>query len=551
LKTAKTNLSRIGWILIALFCAALLSAHGQQGKRVRPKAIGDLFHTSNRCMACHNGLTTPTGKDVSIGFDWRPSIMANSSRDPYWQAGVRRETIDHPESQAAIEDECSICHMPMARFHAKTSGRTGQIFSHFPFDPEKEEDRFAADGVSCSLCHQITPDKLGTSESFVGGFVVDAEKPPGQRPEYGPFPIDAGHARIMRSSTGGFQPTQSAHLRQSEVCATCHTLYTKALGPQGTVAGELPEQVPYQEWQHSGYREARSCQSCHMPEIADPMPVSTVFGEPRPGVARHIFVGGNFFMQKLLNRFRKELQVEALPQEMAAAAERTIDHLKQEAAELTISGIELRENRLVVSISVKNLAGHKLPTAYPSRRAWLHVMIRDRNGQVIFESGALDPTGLIRGNDNDADPNRFEPHYREISAPDQVQIYECVMADASGTPTTGLLKAVRFVKDNRLLPAGFDKKTAGNDIAVRGEAADDPDFLESGDSIRYSIPVTGAPGPYQIEAELWYQSIGYRWAQNLRPYDAFEPKRFLEFYETMAKDSGVVLARVKKDKITG
>ena len=73
------------------------------------------FHTSERCLACHNGLTTPDGKDVSIGFDWRSSIMANSARDPYWQASVRREDIDHPESKAEIEDGCADCHMPMAR----------------------------------------------------------------------------------------------------------------------------------------------------------------------------------------------------------------------------------------------------------------------------------------------------------------------------------------------------------------------------------------------------------------------------------------------------
>ena len=50
------------------------------------------FHTSDRCMACHNQLTTPNGQDVSIGLDWRSSMMANSARDPYWQASIRRET---------------------------------------------------------------------------------------------------------------------------------------------------------------------------------------------------------------------------------------------------------------------------------------------------------------------------------------------------------------------------------------------------------------------------------------------------------------------------
>src|SRR5215468_4737173 len=72
----------------------------------------DLFQTSDRCFACHNGLSTAAGEDISIGFGWRPSMMANSARDPYWHAGVRREVIDHAESKSAIEDECSKCHMP-------------------------------------------------------------------------------------------------------------------------------------------------------------------------------------------------------------------------------------------------------------------------------------------------------------------------------------------------------------------------------------------------------------------------------------------------------
>ncbi|MGH8639797.1 MAG: hypothetical protein ACREUZ_21935, partial [Burkholderiales bacterium] len=72
-----------------------------------------LFKTSDTCMACHNGLTTTGGEDISIGTDWRGSIMANSSRDPYWQAAVRREVIDHPKAAAGIEDECAVCHMPM------------------------------------------------------------------------------------------------------------------------------------------------------------------------------------------------------------------------------------------------------------------------------------------------------------------------------------------------------------------------------------------------------------------------------------------------------
>src|ERR1700747_3796558 len=82
-----------------------------QGRSQTENAKGDktptgtFFRTSDRCVACHNGLTTSSGEDISIGFEWSASIMANSSRDPYWQGSVRRESMDHPESKQAIEDE--------------------------------------------------------------------------------------------------------------------------------------------------------------------------------------------------------------------------------------------------------------------------------------------------------------------------------------------------------------------------------------------------------------------------------------------------------------
>src|SRR5881394_2834094 len=119
----------------------------------------DLFQTSDRCFARHNGLATSSGEDISIGLNWRATMMANSARDPYWQAGVRRETIDHPEPKAAIEDECSICHMPMARYQAKYEGKEGEVFSHLEKGADAPMDRLARDGVSCSLCHQITKEK--------------------------------------------------------------------------------------------------------------------------------------------------------------------------------------------------------------------------------------------------------------------------------------------------------------------------------------------------------------------------------------------------------
>jgi len=94
-----------------------------------------------------------------------------------------------------------------------------------------------------------------------------------------------------------------------------------------------------------------------------------------------------------------------------------------------------------------------------------------------------------------------------------------------------------------VLPHGFDKRTAHKDVAVAGDAADDNDFAGGSDRIRYSIALAGAEGPFQMEVELWYQPVSYRWASNLRQYDSMETRRFTRYYDAMSSASGVILAR--------
>ena len=183
---------------------------------------------------------------------------------------------------------------------------------------------------------------------------------------------------------------------------------------------------------------------------------------------------------------------------------------------------------------IQSKVGHKLPSAYPSRRAWLHLTVRDANHQIIFESGTYNENGSIVDNDNDADPLLVEPHYDVITQPDQVQIYEAVMGDTTGKPTTVLLLASTYLKDNRLLPDGFDKTTAPPQVAVHGEAAADTNFVGGSDRITYQITVGSATGPFTVEAELVYQTLGFRWADNLREYEdpekAPEIVSFLKYY---------------------
>jgi hypothetical protein len=529
-------------------CATLLALLGALPAHLRAADHADSkpqFHTSDRCVGCHNGMKTQSGADFSIGIDWRSSIMANSSRDPYWQASVRRESLDHPESKAKVENDCSNCHMPIVHFSAKAEGKRAEVFSHLPFNSDNKTNAEAEDGVSCSVCHQISKTNLGTRASFNGQVQIDSALSKGDRPEYGPFEIDAGHKRVMQSSTGGFVPMEAAHIRDSALCGSCHTLYTQAIGKDGKDVGVLPEQMPFLEWQHSDYPARSTCQSCHMPELQEPSTITAVFGQPRQGSRRHVFVAANFLMQRMLNNFRGDLAVEALPAELSAAADGTVKFLQSETARVSIRNIGPGASGVQFEVFVENLSGHKLPTAYPSRRAWLHVVLSNEKGEKIFESGALNKDGSIVGNDNDADPTRFESHYREITNSEQVEIYEPILEDSEHHVTTGLLSAVGYLKDNRLLPSGFNKDTADRDIAVVGEAVQDADFNDKGSLVRYSISTDRATGPFHIQVELMYQPIGFRWAHNLKPYDEAEPKRFVGYYDAMAATNAVVLCRAE------
>jgi hypothetical protein len=81
------------------------------------------------------------------------------------------------------------------------------------------------------------------------------------------------------------------------------------------------------------------------------------------------------------------------------------------------------------------------------------------------------------------------------------------------------------------------------DIAVHGEAASDASFTGDGDRVRYVIVAADAAAPLQVDVELLYQPIGFRWAENLRTYDAPEPRRFASYFDALAAASSTELAR--------
>ena len=55
-------------LVVGGFPASMWSASETESAKGDKTPAGTFFRTSDRCVACHNGLTTSSGEDISIGF---------------------------------------------------------------------------------------------------------------------------------------------------------------------------------------------------------------------------------------------------------------------------------------------------------------------------------------------------------------------------------------------------------------------------------------------------------------------------------------------------
>jgi hypothetical protein len=526
----------------------------------------DRFMTSRECALCHSNHQAATAMRDSQGAEiapfnlWQGTMMANAARDPLWRAVVSAEVAATPEAASAIEAKCMRCHAPMASetLKARASNPRMDLLNDAP----SALQQIALDGVSCTVCHQVDPQNLGTEESYSGGFVVGNQRliyGPHQNPATGP----------MRNHVN-YTPTYGNHVVESKMCATCHTVFTHALDEAGNEedADAFPEQTPYLEWRNSSFSteangaEGKECQGCHMPTVDDlGMDIQTRIARSPPGgdfninerspFGRHLFVGANTLMPSILKDMRSVLNPQASDESFDAAIALAELRLGEQTSQLMIGDMDTSDGALAFDVTVHNEVGHKFPTGFPARRAWLHVKVIGDDGAVIFESGNYNDRGrIVAGNGEILDTEKaaggFEPHHDVITRSDQVQIYESVMADIDGKRTPRLMRAQHHVKDNRLLPLGWQRDFADYEsIKPRGEAGSDASFQAGQDSLRYEVNLDGK-NPARVEVALYYQSLGSRFAMDLFQVDTDEVAAFRYMYDR-ADVTPVVVASQAKD----
>jgi hypothetical protein len=500
-----------------LLAAALAFAdRGRIQRDVRTKR----FMTAVVCQACHSNaedsgaMRDHQGRDIAPHDLWRGSMMANSARDPFFRAAVAARAKAAGKDRAAVEARCLSCHAPMA------SVEHGPL-ALAQLDEEAEEDDWdiaalARDGVSCTLCHQIQP---GAKPD--GAFTISDE-----REIFGPFDKQFGLAMHRVSK---YWPVQGKHILESAHCGTCH-------------ASSLPGEATFYEWRNSS-RE-KSCQDCHMPSAGRTRIARTSHGgdianlPARSPIGRHLFVGGNTLVPRILRDNPDALHVKAPAAAFDATVQAARALLREETARVSVREAVREGERLRIVIEVENLTGHKFPTGHASRRAWLRLRVRDSKGRAVFVSGDTDKQGRLLGgpgaHPSEAVGGPTLPHFSELSRPEQVQVYEAILSPDRRT----------LVKDNRLLPAGWSAGHADAPATKPVGVASDEDFVAGGDAVVYSVAFPEGELPYTVEVALLYQPIAPRHAAELFRVDHPEVARFKRMYEAAGNPPEIV-ARAK------
>ena len=293
-----------------------------------------------------------------------------------------------------------------------------------------------------------------------------------------------GQTTVMQSSST-FQPTEGKHIR--DVGAVRHLPHAVHAGARRAGQGRsasCPNRCRTRSGctATTGQRRAASRATCR--SVKEEVPITSVLGEPRDGRrAAHLR------RRQLLHAAhaepvpRRARRRRRCRRNSTRRRNRTIAHLQARGgAASTIGSVDVRTGRLEadrvggeprrpqaadgVSVAPRLAARHR---ARPQRPHGLRV---GRARSRTARSRATTTTPTRRGS------SRTTPRSR---SPTRCRSTRRSWPDPTGALTTGLLTAVRYVKDNRLLPRGFDKSTADKDVAVHGDAAADADFTGGGD----------------------------------------------------------------------
>ncbi len=502
------------------------------------------FPSAAVCGGCHGGDTNKlafivpsTGEDVNIYDAWRSSVMANSAKDPFWRAKVEHESLVNPAHAAEIQDKCVSCHAPTGHYQAFFKEKK----AHYGL-AELLADSIGLDGVNCQGCHAQDAFNIGSRHS--GALVLDTN-----RVTYGPY--EQIFLQPMLNFVG-VTPKYGDQILDAGLCATCHTLITESFNLDNTPSGKtFIEQATYHEWLNSAYNDnGTSCQSCHLPQINEPIVISANYGAlpPKKPFGRHSLAGANTVILDVMKKNRAALGIDATEANFDSTIAATRRMLQQKTLDLSIKTGVLAGDTAFFTLTLKNRAGHKFPSGYPSRRAVVQFFLIHESGDTLFASGLFEPDFSLKNEATDA----VLPHFDVIRSPLETQVYEMAAGDQAGKFTTLLERSQVVLKDNRLPPVGFSTADARYDTTrIVGAAEADKNFNRNAagqgtgaDELHFHVPTKGQKGKFRAEARVVYQSLPPKWLREIFSFSGGHIDAWRTMYWA-ADRSPVVVAEAK------
>lgn len=345
------------------------------------------------------------------------------------------------------------------------------------------------------------------------------------------------------------------------------------------------EQATYLEWLNSGYQDeypaanptperAQSCQGCHMPsdfksadgkvdvdqietriaaiqddtypEAEHMAPLDEIQVRYRKeGFKRHRLQGLNGILMEMFRQHNDVLGVRTKDYMTGAdgqklALEEVAVQARERTADIDVETSIAEDGKLIAEVEVVNKTGHRFPTGVGLRRAFLELLVIDESGgeeRIVWGSGRTNSVGVLVDEAGEVLPTeffekdetgapRYQHHHEVIESQDQVQVYEELLQNAGGDFTTSFVHRAKHVKDNRLLPFGWQEKgpmperyselkdfihaTHPGKDAIRDE---DYRSGKGKDRVRYeiSLPEGVDPANVTVRATLYYQSIPPHW----------------------------------------
>ncbi len=471
-----------------------------------------MFVTSDQCIGCHDATTNnaaqpnmvyvPSGTQNYLNLspygEWRASMMGLAGRDPIFFAQVESERKLFPELAAQIDNKCFSCHGVMGQRQFEHDTNNKEPFVHemataIPPSKLAPYGALARDGISCTVCHRISAEGLGTPESYTGQFKLGANDE-----IFGPY---EDVATLPMKNALGLEPkkTKSDQIKSSALCGSCHIVETPVLSDGGANEPDpinkpkrkAHEQSTYFEWRNSIFSDetkpvpatAKTCQECHMPGDykGDPLKFKIASIEddtfpytdnrasdnditmkirgsntpnndkdPNNRYSRHTLVGINLFGMRMFRqyydsiglRYTDPMAVFGNPVPgMELSEQASLDQATKESADIELVSVSMTSAGLDARVRVKNKAGHKLPSGVGFRRAFIEFQVLDAQGAPLWASGRTNELGVILdGVTNKPLPTEFfdvgndgkqtyQPYHSRINQGGQVQIYEELFKD--------------------------------------------------------------------------------------------------------------------------